>query len=205
MVPSGPLWSGELFEWSILVANVTLMIWLLFWLADCVSGDSPRWLLRLLGKFAPVTDRFAFQLPWRRRRMQRDFSVMLALLLDVEVPEDKAVRLAAESTANRVFLMRAERVVADLRQGVKLTEAVRWLDDAGEFRWRLRNAAQAGRGFVAALDGWHETLEAKAFQQEQIASQTITTGFVFLNGLMVSLIAVALFQLLIAVIEVAAW
>ena len=137
--------------------------------------------------------------------MQRDFSVMLALLLDVEVPEDKAVRLAAESTANRVFLMRAERVVADLRQGVKLTEAVRWLDDAGEFRWRLRNAAQAGRGFVAALDGWHETLEAKAFQQEQIASQTITTGFVFLNGLMVSLIAVALFQLLIAVIEVAAW
>ena len=30
MVPSGPLWSGELFEWSIVVANVTLMIWLLF-------------------------------------------------------------------------------------------------------------------------------------------------------------------------------
>ena len=86
------------------------------------------------------------------------------------------MRLAAQSSANVIFLRRAEHVVRDLREGVKLTEAVRWLDGAGEFRWRLRNAAPAGRGFVAALAGWHEVLEAKAFQQEQaenVAGETL--------------------------------
>ena len=109
--------------------------------------------------------------------------------------------LAAASTANRIFIRRAERVVKDLRAGIKLTEAVRWLDDAGEFRWRLRNASEPGAGFFAALAGWHESLEAKAFQQEQAASQTITTSFVMLNGLMVGLVALGIFRLLLALIE----
>ena len=34
----------------------------------------------------------------------------------------------------------AAQVIADLRQGVKLTDAVHWLDDRDGFRWRLRNA-----------------------------------------------------------------
>ncbi len=195
-----------LFEWSALVANVALALWVAFVLGNMIAGTAgPRWFRRLLDRLGPVTHHLPLWLPWRRRRMQRDFSVMLALLLDAEVPEEKAVRLAAQSSANLIFLRRAERVVRDLREGVKLTEAVRWLDGAGEFRWRLRNAAQAGRGFVAALTGWHEVLEAKAFQQEQAVSQMVTTGFVFLNGLMVSLLAVGVFQLLLAILEEAAW
>ena len=196
----------HLFDLSGLVANVALALWVAFALGNLFAGTGgPRWLRRLLDRLGPVTHHFALWLPWRRRRMQRDFSVMLALLLDAEVPEEKAVRLAAQSSANVIFLRRAERVVRDLREGVKLTEAVRWLDGAGEFRWRLRNAAPAGRGFVAALAGWHEVLEAKAFQQEQAVSQVVTTGFVFLNGLMVSLLAVGVFQLLLAIMEEAAW
>jgi type II secretory pathway component PulF len=196
----------HLFEWSTLVANVALGLWVAFALGTMFAGTAgPRWLRRLLDRLGPVTHHFALWLPWRRRRIQRDFSTMLALLLDAEVPEEKAVRLAAQSSANVIFLRRAERVVRDLREGVKLTEAVRWLDGAGEFRWRLRNAAQAGRGFVAALAGWHEVLEAKAYQQEQAVSQMVTTGFVFLNGLMVSLLAVGVFQLLLAILEEAAW
>src|SRR5207247_2343155 len=132
--------------------------------------------------------------------MQRDFSVMLALLLDSEVPEEKAVLLAAQSTANRIFMARAERVVRDLRAGINLTKAVQWLDDAGEFRWRLRNASQPRNGFFAALAGWHESLEAKAFQQEQAVSQTVTTGLVMLNGLMAGLVAVGIFRILLAMI-----
>lgn len=196
----------HLFELSGLVANAALALWVAFLLGNLFAGNAgPRWLRRLLDRLGPVTHHLALWLPWRRRRMQRDFSTMLALLLDAEVPEEKAVRLAAQSSANVIFLRRAEHVVRDLREGVKLTEAVRWLDGAGEFRWRLRNAAQAGHGFVAALAGWHEVLEAKAYQQEQAVSQMVTTGFVFLNGLMVSLLAVGVFQLLLAIMEEAAW
>ena len=205
MIPgmAGPWY---LFDWSTLVANVALALWVAFVLGNIFAGTAgPRWLRRLLDRLGPVTHHLPLWLPWRRRRIQRDFSVMLALLLDADVPEEKAVRLAAQSSANVIFLRRAEHVVRDLREGVKLTEAVRWLDSAGEFRWRLRNAAQAGRGFVAALAGWHEVLEAKAFQQEQAVSQVVTTGFVFLNGLMVSLLAVGVFQLLLAILEEAAW
>ena len=206
MVSSGSPWPWYLFDWTTLVANLALALWVAFVLGTMFAGTAgPRWLRRLLDRLGPVSHHFPLWLPWRRRRIQRDFSTMLALLLDAEVPEEKAVRLAAQSSANVIFQRRADRVVRDLREGVKLTEAVRWLDGAGEFRWRLRNAAQAGRGFVAALAGWHEVLEAKAFQQEQAVSQAVTTGFVFMNGLMVSLLAVGVFQLLLAIMEEAAW
>ena len=35
---------------------------------------------------------------------------------------------------------RAQRVIAALKQGTKLDEAVRAFDDNGEFHWRLTNA-----------------------------------------------------------------
>ena len=70
---------------------------------------------------------------------------------------------------------RARRVVLSLRQGVKLTEALEKLDETGEFRWRLTNALQAGRNFLTALHGWLESLDAKAFQQEQAMAQSVTT------------------------------
>ena len=56
--------------------------------------------------------------------MQRDFSTMLAILLDSGVPEPEAVALAADGTANTVFRRRAARAVESLRQGVNLTQAV---------------------------------------------------------------------------------
>jgi hypothetical protein len=121
------------------------------------------------------------------------------------MPEEQALKLAAESTANFVVEERAAKAAQALRTGVKLTDAVRLVDDSKEFQWRLANGAGSPSGFALALDGWHESLEARAFQQEQVASQGITTGFVFLNGLMVGLTAVGVFQMLIAIIEVAAW
>jgi type II secretory pathway component PulF len=149
----------------------------------------------------PLGDRCLFRLPWRRKRMQRDFSAMLAILLDTGMPEADAVNLAAHSAGNSVFLRRAWDVVERLQQGVKLTEAIRAVDDTGEFHWRLTNAAHAGTGFLRALQGWHDALEAKAFQQEQAASQAISTAFIVLNGALVCLIALAVFQPMIAVIQ----
>jgi len=135
--------------------------------------------------------------------MQRNFSIMLSLLLDAGVPEAKAVRLASGATANLVFMRRAERVVSDLELGVKLAEAVRWLDDSGEFRWRVRAAAhsQTQGGFLAALSGWHEVLDAKAFQEEQAASQILSTSVVLLNGLMAVCVTLMVFSILVSIME----
>jgi type II secretory pathway component PulF len=148
-----------------------------------------------------VADRLAYWLPWRRRRLQRDFSAALAALLDAGLPENEALGLAARATANRVFIRRAEAAVRALGQGEKLTDAVQRLDATGEFRWRLANASHAGSGFLQALSGWHEALDAKAFQQEQTAAQLITAAVVLVYGVVVALVAIAIFGSLVGLIQ----
>jgi type II secretory pathway component PulF len=146
----------------------------------------------------------ALLLPWRRKQTQRDFSAMLAILLDANVPEPTAVEMAAASTANRVFVRRATAVVAAMSRGEPLTEAIVRLDGSGELKWRLANALHAKTGFLAALAGWHESLEAKAFQQEQVAAQAITTLLVLANGAIVALLAAGIFQVLLVIMKAAA-
>ena len=151
--------------------------------------------------FGPIVDWCASRTPWKRRRMQRDFCTMLATLLDARVPESDAVKLAADCAANRAFSRRAEIVIANLRGGQRLTDAVQALDDSGEFRWRLTNAVHAKDGFLRALNGWCESLDAKAFQQEQAAALTLTSALVVLNGIFVGLIVVTTFGSLITIID----
>ncbi len=149
----------------------------------------------------PLADWIAWQVPWKQKRLQRTFSAMLAALLDGGVPEAEAVRLAGDCTANEIGRRRARRVIAALENGAKLDDAIRAFDDAGEFHWRLTNAAQARGGFMPALRGWHEALDAKAFQQEEATAHVVTTGVVILNGVLVALIATAMFGILIAVLK----
>jgi type II secretory pathway component PulF len=148
-----------------------------------------------------LLDQWHFRLPWRYKRMQRDFSAMLAILLDAGMPESEAVKLAASSTANQVFVTRSHLVIGRLQRGEKLTEAIRAIDDSGEFQWRLANAVHGHDGFLRSLQGWHDALDAKAYQQEQAASQAISTVFVMLNGVLVAIVALAIFQPIIAVIQ----
>ena len=138
-----------------------------------------------------------YLMPWRRKRLQRDFSAMLGVLLEAGVPESEALEMAAHSTANHAFAKRGRTAVAALEEGVPLMEAVARLDRSGELRWRLANAAHEGGGFAHALVGWHEWLDAKAFQQEQIASQVITTAVVVLNGGIVAAVAIGIFHCLV--------
>ena len=147
------------------------------------------------------TDRLLWRFPWRRKRMKRDFAMMLALLLDAGVPEARALVLASGSTANRYFERRAEQAGRALSEGMALPEALAMLDDLGELRWRLGNAARSGRGFVPALGGWIDALDAKAFQEEQTAAQLLTTGLVLFNGAMVGLFTVGVFQMLTTLIQ----
>ena len=150
---------------------------------------------------APFVDWLAWQVPWKRKRMQRTFSATLAVLLDGGVPEGEAVGLAGDCTANAIARRRAGQIAQALGQGARLQDAVEVFDGHGEFRWRLTNACHAHDGFRRALAGWHETLEAKAFQQEEAAAHVVTSGLVILNGAFVALTAVAVFGALIAIIE----
>jgi type II secretory pathway component PulF len=151
--------------------------------------------------FPGAADRLLYLLPWRRKRLQRDFSAMLAVLLDSAVPESEAVRLAGESTANAVMIRRSAKAADLLQKGARLSEAVLRLDDSPEFRWRLANALSRAGGFLNALSGWHEALDAKAFQLEQTAAQVSTTLLVLVNGLIVGCIMLGIFIVLISLIN----
>jgi type IV pilus assembly protein PilC len=149
----------------------------------------------------PVVDWITWRIPWKQKKLQRTFSAMLAVLLDGGVPEAEAVRLAGDSTANEICRRRARRVIAALEKGVKLDDAVRAFDDTGEFHWRLTNATHAHGGFLNALRGWHEALDAKAFQQEEAATHVLTSGLVIMNGLVVALIAISMFGIFVALLN----
>ena len=171
--------------------------------AALIYVGGPRLAKWLQLRTLPISDWLVFQFPWRRKRMQRDFAGMLGSLLDANIPEPRAVKLAAASAANAVFARYAERALVDLQAGRKLVEALHQFDDTGEFRWRLTNAAYSPNGFRAALMGWIETLDASAFQQQQAAAHMITTGLVVLNGTLVGMLVVATFQAIIAIMNTA--
>ncbi|HEY5912748.1 MAG TPA: type II secretion system F family protein [Verrucomicrobiae bacterium] len=184
-------------------------VFLLVWLATLAYLGGPRlrdWLETVLIGNTRWIDSLTYRLPWRRKRLQRDFSGVLAMLLEAGVPEGEAVCLAGESTANAVMRRRAEEIASRLRQGVRLPQALLALRDAGELRWRMANALQSGGGFSGALAGWHEALDAKAFQLEQTAAQVLTTLLVLINGVLVASIVIAMFLPLIGLInKMALW
>ena len=173
----------------------------LMWLLMAAYLGGPRF-LQLARRLLPgIPDLVLFRFPWRRKRLQRDFSAMLAVLLDAGVPEAEAVTMAAAATTNGVLQHRAAKVCALLNSGVKLPEAIREVDDCAELRWRISNALQRGGNFMQALNGWHESLDAKAFQLEQTAAQILTSTLVLLNGLFVAAVVIGLFLPLIALLN----
>jgi len=199
------LWPATIFVFvlndsHILVGFEIIMFLVLLSVAIFYIGG-PGFLRWFQFKNVPIVDWLGWQIPWKRKKLLRAFSAMLAVLLDGGVPEAEAIRLAGESTANEICRRRARRVIAALERGDKLPEAVRAFDDNGEFHWRLTNAAHARSGFLEALRGWHEALDAKAFQQEETATHTMTSGLVILNGVVVGLIATAMFGILICVLK----
>ncbi len=197
--------SAGVFDWLMVnlwwVVGVHALVLFAMWVFTLAFLAGPR-LEQCFARIMPgLSARMALALPWRRKRVQRDFSVSLALLLDAGLPEARAVELAAESTGNWIYQNRAVRVGTDLANGMPLPEAVGRIDGSGEFQWRLTTAARAGQGFLPALRTWHEALDTRASQQEQSAAQMATTGLVFYNGAVVGLVMLGVFQFLISVLE----
>ena len=170
-------------------------------LAALVYIGGPGMTRRFQFRSVPVVDWITWHVPWKQKKLLRAFSAMLAVLLDGGVPEAEAVRLAGESTANQICQGQARCVIAALQSGAKLEDAIRTFDGTGEFHWRLTNALHSHGGFLEALHGWHEALDAKAFQQEEAATHTITSGLVVLNGVVVGLIATAMFGMLVMILK----
>jgi len=183
---------NHLTTWMTLQATILLLLWV----AAFVYIGGPR-----VVAWFPVLQRVHYWLPWRRKRLQRDFSTMLAILLDSGVPEPEAVALAADCTANKVFRQHAACAVDDLKRGLKLTRAVQAMDDSGEFGWRLTNAFHGRGGFLQALAGWHESLDAKAFQEEQAAAHGITSALVLWSGVFVGAVVISVFMFLVSLID----
>jgi type II secretory pathway component PulF len=147
-------------------------------------------------------DWITWHVPWKRRRILRDFAALLALLLDQGLPEAQALTLAADGAANETLRGMARAAREDLAAGRPLPEAMRRIDDTGPFQWRLRNLAGNPGSFAAGLAGWLETLDARAFQQEQAAAQLITTAMILFNGGLVGLLVTGVFQALTSIVQV---
>jgi type II secretory pathway component PulF len=82
-----PAFTRFVFGGSTLALVIQLCIVGFIWLATLAYLGGPRlhgWVHRLL---PGLQDWLLVRLPWRRKRLQRDFSAMLAVLLDAEVPE----------------------------------------------------------------------------------------------------------------------
>lgn len=182
----------------LLVVQVELLLAL--WAGVILYCGGPRLLQWLARRLPPAWESWRTALPWNRRRVLRDFATLLAVALDAGLPEARALALAGAGTGSLRFRALAEAAQADLARGVKLPETLARLDESGEFRWRLANAVFGRGGFQAALAGWIEALEARAFRDEQLAAQALTTGLVLLNGVLVALLTAGVFQLLVNLI-----
>ena len=196
-----PAFTRLVFGGNGISTTIQMVIVGLLWVSMLLYVAGPRvhgWVHRLV---PGLEDWLLLRVPWRRKRLQRDFCAMLAILLEAEVPEAEAVRLAADSTDNVVLARHAEKVRSLLASGVKLPEAIRALDDSRELQWRLGNALQRGTGFVRALSGWQEALDAKAFQLEQAAAQVTTAAFVLINGVLVASFLIAVFLVFVMLIN----
>jgi len=201
--PAGML---AVMDWHIWITIAQLLIAALVLLGVIAYVGGPRLRRWIEVVFPALCDWLMYRVPWRRKRLRRDFAAMLALLLDAGVPEETSVQLAAAATANGIFSKQAQRAIQDLHAGRNLREALRRFDDDAELSWRMANAAQGPCGFAAALSGWMESLDARAFQQEQTFSQVVSTGLVLANGLLVALVVTGVFHVLISITnEVVLW
>ncbi len=180
--------------------NAHILLMLLIWGSVLVYVATSQGLLS-----GTIADRINLLIPWRRRRMQRDFSTALGVLLDASLDESESVRLAADASGNQSFRERAGLILENLAQGMSLPEAVRPLDNDGQFRWRLSNAADASLGFMKALAGWQEDLDARAFFQEQAMTHGLAAFLVVWNGIVVGGIAFCVFQFLVHTLNLLLW
>jgi hypothetical protein len=200
--PADAVLSPYLIGWNTAFAELQLILAILFLVGVLIYIGGPRFVAWAeAGFLVKGFDRFFYRVPWRRRRMERDFLQTLSILLDANVPEEIALRAAARATDNAVFVEQAETAVRKLQAGQTLVEVMVSFDRSSELSWRLENAAHPGSGFHRSLTGWIEALDAKAYQQEQAVAQVVTTSLVLMNGANVAAFIILVFGALTSITE----
>ncbi len=181
---------------AIFACQLASILFLYLGAAFYVGGNRfTRWIES--GLF-PLSAWIALRVPWKRKRLQRDFSAMFALLLDAGLPERKALELAGSSSANEIFEARVQLALAALQLGQSLPTALELLDPPREFAWRLANGLRRQGAATASFQGWFDALDAEADAQEQMAGDLISTFLVVLNGMIIALIIGAVMQFIYA-------
>lgn len=189
------------------VALLALCLVVAFFLIMFLFADGPQMLARRSGWgrwMRRAWDLVAMCLPWHRKRVARDFTEVLVLLLDAGVTEAEAVALAAQSTGSVLIEERAQRAVHDLQSGRTLAAALARFDRKGDLCWRFENAARSTAGLTVSLRAWLEVMEAEAWKSESRASQIVTTLAVLLTGAVVMVVCVRLFFPIVEMVEAGA-
>lgn len=191
--------------WLALVGNLQLWLMLLFIFLFSFGADFSRtFVLEYIASHI-----FYYLVPWRRKRIQQNFAVSLATLLDYQVPEQEALLMAAESTGNYVMTRFAKEGVAMMQQGTGLIKVLSAeFDKSGELAWRFKNSFMAQKqkpNFVQAVAGWGSWLNACAFRQEQMAAHAISTLLILISALFIGLVAVGMFLPLIQIVSSSIW
>lgn len=187
--------------WLALVGNIQLWGMVLFIFLFSFGADFTRhFVLEYMTSYL-----FYYTVPWRRKRIQQSFAVSLATLLDSGVPEQEALKLAAESTANYVMIKLAEEGLAMMQKGASLTEVLSSkFDKTGELAWRFKNSYTAEKNkpnFVKAVTGWGSWLNARAFRQEQLVAHLLSTILIIFSAAFVGMIAFGMFLPLIEIVR----
>lgn len=191
--------------WLAVIGNIQLFIMLIFLFLFAFGADFSRtFVLEYINSHI-----FYYFVPWRRKRIQQNFAVSLATLLDANFPEQEALPLAAESTGNYVMINLAKEAVAMMQQGAGLTKVLSArFDKSGELAWRFKNSFTAQSkepNFVQAVAGWGSWLNARAFREEQVAAHSISTLLIIVSAVFIGLVAVGMFLPLIQIISSSIW
>ncbi len=90
----------ELLKWRVPVLALQLGLLLVLWTGAALYCGGPRltrWLTRRLPR---AWEGWRAALPWNRRRVMRDFALLLAVAVDVGLPEAQAVALAGDGAGD---------------------------------------------------------------------------------------------------------
>jgi len=150
-----------------------------------------------------LADWIVFQLPWRRCRLQRDFAVMLGILIDMGISESEAVTLAARTTDNTVMTHRAAGVVHQLEQGTDLPSALSLALQRRDLAWLISTTvSEPGRNSLAGtLEGWSASFSAKAERWEQTIAHVLSSLIIVFIGFLVMTMVITMWLPLIELID----
>jgi type II secretory pathway component PulF len=166
---------------------VSVIYWML--LGFCFA---PRKVIQYFERKGPFT-------PWTKKRIRRDFSQVLAMSLHAGVSESDAISMSAKATGSEKMIRKGQHAIDELKNGKKLVDSLKSFDRSGELSWRFA-MFQNNDHATPCLAGWHESLEARAFKEEQTFAHIISTILILILGTAVGLLAFISFDFLISII-----